>query len=262
MQVRATLTPVVLAALFLAAGCGGSGGGGGKGGTTTSYPAKETIRSANSEVANGVWMFLPAGKPKRLVIFFHGQGGPTEATPQNHRPWIDHLVDRGAVVVYPRYELDYSKAVLDPAVEGVQTAARQLGVKNVPVIALGYSRGAALAIEYAAVAAKRGVPVPDAVESVNPVPYGETARIVNLKPLRARTVLAVLISDQDPHAVDGSTMLLDRLRNSGFPGKQIELAVAHSHKGFVADHLAPLSAGPAARKAYWTPTDSLLAALQ
>jgi len=151
--------------------------------------------------------------------------------------------------------------VLDPAVSGVQTANKRLGLTGVPVIALGYSRGAALAVEYAAVAARHGVPVPDAVETVNPVPYGETARIVNLKPIRAKTILAVLISDKDPHAIDGSTMLLHRLRDAGFPGKQIELNVAHSRKGFVADHLAPLSAAPAARAAYWVPTDQLLAAL-
>lgn len=252
---RAALTPVVLAALFLAAGCGGGGSSG------SSFPTKETIQSANTEVANGVWIFLPAGKPKRLVIFFHGQGGPTEATPQNHRPWIDHLVGRGAAVVYPRYEIDYSRAVIDPAIQGVQTANKRLGLSDVPVIALGYSRGAAMAVEYAALAARRGVPVPDAVETVNPVPYGETARIVNLKPIRRTTILAVLISDKDPHAVDGSTMLLHRLRDAGFPGKQIELNVAHSRKGFVADHLAPLSDAPAARKAYWSPTDQLFAAV-
>ena len=251
---RAALTPVVLAALFLVAGCGGGGG--------HSFPTRETIQSANTDEANGVWIFLPAGRPKRLVIFFHGQGGAIEATPQNHRPWIDHLVGRGAVVVYPRYEIDYSAAVLDPALAGVQTANRRLGLTGVPVLALGYSRGAALAVEYAAVAARHGVPVPDAVETVNPVPYGETARIVNLKPIRAKTILAVLASDKDPHAIDGSTMLLHRLRDAGFPGNQIELNVAHSHQGFVADHLAPLSAKPAARAAYWVPTDQLLASLQ
>jgi dienelactone hydrolase len=249
----------VLAALFLAAGCGGGGGGSSHG---PSYPTKETIQSADTQLPNGVWMFLPAGKPKRLVIFFHGQGGPTEATPQNHRPWIDHLVGRGAVVVYPRYEIDYNKAVIDAAIQGIQTAKKRLKLAGLPVTALGYSRGAAMAVEYSALAARRGVPVPDAIETVNPVPYGETARIVNLKPIRANTILAVLISDKDPHAVDGSTMLLHRLRDSGFPGKQIELNVAHSHKGFIADHLAPLSDDPAARKAYWSPTDSLLAAVQ
>jgi dienelactone hydrolase len=242
----------VLAALLLVAGCGGGG---------ASYPTKETIQSAHTEAADGYWVFRPAGQPKRLVIFFHGQGGPVEATPQNHRPWIDHLVKRGAVVVYPRYERVYSKAVLDPAVEGVKTASKRLGLSGLPVIALGYSRGAALAVEYAAVAARRGVPVPDAIESVNPVPYGETARIVNLKPLRRNTLVALLVSDRDPHAVDGSTLLLHRLRDAGFPGTQIRVDVAHSHGSFVADHLAPLSAQPAARTAYWLPTDELLSAL-
>jgi G:T-mismatch repair DNA endonuclease (very short patch repair protein) len=56
-------------------------------------------------------------------------------------------------------------------------------------------------------------------------------------------------------------MLLHRLRDAGFPVKQIELNVAHSHGSFVADHLAPLSALPAARAAYWAPTDALLAGL-
>jgi hypothetical protein len=253
------LTPVVLAALFLAAGCGGGGSGGSSG---PSYPKKETVRSANTQVADGVWTFLPAGKPKRLVIFFHGQGGPTEATPQNHRPWIDHLVKRGAIVVYPRYEMDYSAAVIDPAISGIQTAKKRFSAVGLPVMALGYSRGAAMAVEYAALAARRNVPVPDAIETVNPVPYGETARIVSLKPIRRGTMLAVLISDKDPHAIDGSTMLLHRLRDAGFPANEIELNVAHSRKGFVADHLAPLSASPAAQAAYWGPTDALLTSLQ
>ena len=100
-------------------------------------------------------------------------------------PWIDHLVKKGAVVVYPRYEQVYSQAVLDPAVAGVRKASGRLELKGLPVLALGYSRGAALAVEYAAVAKREQVPVPDAVESVNPVPYGETSRIVDLKPVAA-----------------------------------------------------------------------------
>jgi hypothetical protein len=252
--VRATLTLVVLAALLLLPACGGGGG--------ASLPTKPTVAGPFVQGAKGVWIFRPAGRPRRLVIFFHGQGGPVEATPANHRAWIDHLVQHGAAVVYPHYEEDYSAAILDAAVAGIRTASKRLGLKGtVPVLALGYSRGAALAVEYAAVAPAKGVPVPDAVETVNPVPYGEQARIVNLRPLRPGTVMAVLISDRDEHAVDGSTLLLHRLRDSGFPGKQIRLSVARSHGSFVADHLAPLSALPAARKAYWAPTDALLSTL-
>jgi len=252
--VRAALTPVVLAALLMLPACGGGGG--------ASLPTKPSVAGPLVQGSKGVWIFRPAGRPKRLVIFFHGQGGPVEATPANHRAWIDHLVNRGAAVVYPRYEEDNSAAVLDPAVAGIRTASERLGLKGrVPVLALGYSRGAALAVEYAAVSPRKEVPVPDAIESVNPVPYGEQARIVDLRPLRPSTVMAVLISDRDPHAVDGSTLLLHRLRDSGFPGEQIRLNVAKSHGSFVADHLAPLSALPAARAAYWQPTDALLAGL-
>ena len=250
---RAALIPVVLAALLLLAGCGGGG---------ASHPSKPTVEGPLVSGSKGVWLFRPAGKPKRMVIFFHGQGGPTETTPANHRNWIDHLVSRGAVVLYPRYETDYSGAVIDATTAGVRTATQRLGPESLPVLALGYSRGAALAVEYAAVAGGQHLPVPDAIESVNPVPYGEQAHIIDLRPIRPTTVLAVLVSEKDPHASDGAGLLLNRLRKAGFPGGQIRLNIARSHGTFVADHLAPLSSSPAARAAYWAPTDALLADLR
>jgi len=240
----------VLAALLLLAGCGGGGG--------TTSPAEASVVGPIGEGREGVWLFRPAGEPKRLVIFFHGQGGAAETTPRYHRPWIDHLVSRGAVVLYPRYETDYSGAVLDAAAAGVRHAMRRLGPQALPVLALGYSRGAALAVEYAAAAPRQRLPVPDAIEGVNPVPYGEQARIVDLRPIRPETTLSLLVSEEDPHATDGMTLLLERLRKAQFPADRVRLSVARSHAGFVADHLAPLSSSPAARSAYWRPTDALL----
>jgi hypothetical protein len=243
----------VLAALLVVAGCGGGGGAG--------VSTRPTVEGLHTQTAKGAWIFHPAGTPKRLVIFFHGQGDETEATPVHHRPWIDHLVQKGAVVVYPRYEQVYSPAILDPAVAGVRQASGRLDLKGLPVLALGYSRGAALAVEYAAVAARQRVPVPDAIESVNPVPFGETAHIVDLGALRPRTVLAVIVSEKDPHASDGAGLLIQRLRQAGFPGNQIELNIARSSGSFTADHLGPLDSSPAARAAYWAPTDALISSL-
>src|SRR6266545_8344385 len=135
------LLPILAAAALLPAGCGG--------GSTVSKPAVEGPIVAGP---NGVYLFRPAGDPKALVIFLHGQGGASETTPHNHRPWIDHLTAGGAVVVYPRFELDYSRAVLDHAVVGIRTAVQRLGTGDLPVLVIGHSRGAALAVEYAAVA--------------------------------------------------------------------------------------------------------------
>jgi len=252
--VRAALIPVVLAVLLVVAGCGGGGG--------TAASTRPTVEGMHTQDAKGAWIFRPAGTPKRLVIFFHGQGDETESTPANHRQWIDHLVKKGAVVVYPRYEQAYSRAVLAPAVTGIRHASGRLELKGLPVLALGYSRGAALAVEYAAVAKGEHVPVPDAVESVNPVPYGEWAHPVDLRPMKPSTILAVIVSEKDPHASDGAGLLLERLKNSGFPGNQIELNIARSHGTFTADHLAPLSSSAAARTAYWAPTDALISALK
>lgn len=251
---RTALTPVVLAALLVVAGCGGGGNG-------AAASTRPTVEGLHTQDPKGAWIFHPTGQPKRLVIFFHGQGDETEATPANHRQWIDHLVKRGAVVVYPRYEQAYSRAVLDPAVVGVRRASGRLELKGLPVLALGYSRGAALAVEYAAVAKREHVPVPDAVESVNPVPYGEWSHAVDLSTLRPRTTLALIVSEKDPHATDGAGLLLQRLRDAGFPGRQIEVNIARSHGSFTADHLGPLSSSAAARAAYWAPTDALVRAL-
>jgi pimeloyl-ACP methyl ester carboxylesterase len=248
---RAALPPVVVAALLLLTACGGGGGG--------STAARPSVVGPIGRGGEGVWLFRPAGEPKRLVIFFHGQGGPEETTPANHRAWIDHLVRKGAIVLYPRYETDYSRAVLGNAETGVRHAMQRIGPQSLPVLALGYSRGAALAVEYAAAAPARHLPVPTAVESVNPVPFGEWTHATNLRPLRPSTVVSLLVSEEDPQATQGLTMLLNRLRRARFPADQVRLHVARSHGSFTADHLAPLSALPAARAAYWAPTDALLA---
>lgn len=249
---KAAWIPVAIVVLLGLAACGGGG---------PSHPASATVEGPiveGSDPAKGVWLFQPAGEPKRMVIFFHGQGGPEEATPANHRAWIDHMVDQGSVVIYPRYEQSYAAAVLDSAIAGVRTANERLGKPDLPVLAIGFSRGGALAVEYAAAAVGKGVPVPDIIESVNTVAFGEQTRPTDLRPLRRDTTIAVLVSDQDQLGALGAGRLLKRLKESGFPGNQIELNFARSHGSFTADHLAPLELSPNAREAYWAPTDALL----
>jgi len=247
---KAFCVATALVALLIASGCGGR-----------SYPDHVTVAGPlveGSDPAAGAYLFRPAGKPKRLVIFFHGQGGPEETTPANHRAWIDHLVADGNAVIYPRYEQSYASAVIGPAVAGVRTAAERLDEPDLPVLALGYSRGGGLAVEYAAVAKAEGVPVPQAVEAVNTVAAGDQAQLVDIRPLRHDTVMSVIVSDQDDLGATGARALLRRLRLSGFPGSQIQLHFARSTDSFVADHAGPMYSSPEARKAYWEPTDALL----
>ena len=52
---RAALTPVVLAALLLVAGCGGGG--------SSAVSTRPTVEGLQTESAKGAWIFRPAGTP-------------------------------------------------------------------------------------------------------------------------------------------------------------------------------------------------------
>jgi pimeloyl-ACP methyl ester carboxylesterase len=244
------LAAVVLAAALIGAGCGGQG---------KRYPSRETVIGPIGTGDRGVWVFEPAGKPKRLVIYFHGQGGPQEATPVNHRAWIDHLVAGGNAVIYPRYETSF---VIDPlanAFAGVRTAVDRLGGADLPVLAIGYSRGGALALEYAAEAPANDVPVPNEVMSVFPASQGEQGQLVDLSPLRDDTGLTIFVGDRDTVVrADGAVFLLRRLENVGFPADRIRMRFVKSRGSFVADHFAPMRTDAAAKEAFWKPADRLL----
>ena len=87
---------LLLAAVAATAGCGGSGG---------SHLAALQQQGPIGSGANEVWFYAAKGKPRSLVIFLHGYGGPVEETPKNHIPWLKHLAAQGSDVIYPRYEV-------------------------------------------------------------------------------------------------------------------------------------------------------------
>ena len=252
MQVRAALTPVVLAALLVVAACGGGGG--------AAVSTRPTVGGCRPRTRQGR-LALPArpGTPKRLVIFFHGQGGETEATPANHRPWIDHLVEKRR-----RGRLSALRAGLRPATCSTRRspgAARERAARaegppgaRARLLARGGARRRVRGGREARAraGARRGRErQPGAVrrDSRTPSTCARSGR---------ETILAVIVSQKDPHGTDGAGLLFQRLRDAGFPGGQIELNIARSHGCFTADHLAPLSSSTAARAAYWAPTDALI----
>src|SRR5512133_25212 len=243
---------LALALLLALAGCGGNDSG----------ASKATSEGPIGKGASGVWLYTPGGKPKDVVVFFHGQGGPEAATPANHLPWIKHLVNRGSVVVYPRYELAYEADPMQFIVNGVRAATKRVDVADLPVLAIGYSRGGAIAVEYGAVAGEKDLPVPDWIMSVFPAPYGNQKQIIDLSALRHFTELLILVGDQDQIVGSaGAAYLGQRLQAGGFPGENIQVDQVQSHGGFTADHFAPMDTSPAAKTAFWKPADDVLDSL-
>jgi hypothetical protein len=228
-------------------------------GESSKFPDRPSAVGPIGKGAAGVWLFRPAGKPKNLVVYFHGQGGFREATPANHRPWIDHLVARRSVVVYPRWELTYEKDPMRYVVAGVRAATKRLDVGGLPVLSIGYSRGGALAVEYAAVAAKNGLPVPNKIMSIFPASVGNEQHLIDLTSLDHSTGLLIQMGEDDEVVGQtGARRLLRRLQAGRFPAPNIQLDFVDSQPGFKADHFAPLRTSPAAQAAFWRLADRLL----
>jgi poly(3-hydroxybutyrate) depolymerase len=207
---------------------------------------------------NQVWVFRPSGKPKSVVVFIHGLGGH-ELFPENHRPWLEHLAARGSAVLYPRYERQAGDrgAVLH-VLAGVRIGLKKLGSPDVPLVAIGYSRGGELVADYAAVARAAG-PAAAAVVSVFPAAVDPADPPLDLRGIDPGALVTILVGDRD-EVVDGggARQLVGRLQQAAFPPERISVVPVRSHGGFVASHLAPLEVSPAAKDAFWKPADELI----
>jgi dienelactone hydrolase len=158
--------------------------------------------------------------------------------------------------------MDYEPDAMPFIVDGLATAGKEVDLDGLPVLVLGYSRGGGLAVEYGASAAANAVPVPDAIIGVLPAGFGNAKERPDLSTLPETVELLFMVGDQDTVVgAEGAAFLSARLRNAGFPGENVHLDLVESSGGFVADHFSATNTTPAAKAAYWQPTDAVLDAL-
>jgi pimeloyl-ACP methyl ester carboxylesterase len=214
-----------------------------------------------------VWVLTPrAVKPRSIVVYIHGF---TATSPFDwHQVWLDHLLARGAIVVFPVYQTsgdigEFVTARLDLRA-GLRTAFRVLRERDLPVVVAGYSLGAALAFFYAADARWWGVPAPSAVYSVFPVdPLGMDPGLLHLAP-PPRIPALILVGDRDDTVGRlGADAFWKWLRPVPTGLKTYRLL--HSDpKGLFFDHESPHGAAydPALQRVFWRPLDELVDAAE
>jgi predicted esterase len=236
----------IFLALALATACG------------SSSPREVAVEGPLGKGADQVWVFWPPGPPKSVVVFIHGLGRG-ELTPANHRPWLVHLAENGSAVFYPRYEsrLGGPDAVLH-VLAAVRKGLQRVHRPGLPLVAIGYSRGGEIVVDYAAVARSVG-PAPRAVLSVFPGTVDPLDPPLDLRTIDRRARITILLGDRD-RVVDGAggRQLLGRLETAQFPGDRVSLVVIRSRPGFSVTHLAPLEVSPAAKAAFWARADRMV----
>src|SRR5215207_8133202 len=108
------------------------------------------------------WIFEPdSPKPRSapVVVFLHGWGG---MNPMYYGAWLDHLVKRGNIVIYPRYQASLltgvteftpnTLAALKDAVRRLQTESGHISADFTKFATVGHSVGGLLAANVAALA--------------------------------------------------------------------------------------------------------------
>ena len=140
------------------------------------YAHAEVATTIHGKGVDEFWLFEPrAPRPADapVVVFLHGWGA---TYPRMYGAWIDHLVRRGQVVVFPRYQL-----LVTPMEEFTPHATRavrraftvleeegHVHPRRDQVAFLGHSMGGVLAANLAAVAAAEELPAPRAIFCVAP----------------------------------------------------------------------------------------------
>jgi len=155
------------------------------------------------------WIFEPdSPKPRSapVIVFLHGWGG---TNPLYYGAWLDHLVKRGNIVIYPRYQsnlltpirefLPNTLHAIKDSLIRLQTEPGHVSPDLNKFATVGHSLGGLLAADVAALASESSLPKVRAVMSVEP---GITDPPINvpladLKKIPAETLLLAIAGDQD-----------------------------------------------------------------
>jgi acetyl esterase/lipase len=203
------------------------------------------------------WIYEPSEptvKTAPVVVFYHGW---TATNPKAYGAWIKHLVRRGNIVIYPRYQ----ESVLTPiprfapnAAGAIHGALEYLETDDhvrpdyTRVAMVGHSVGGTLTANLAAMAKDYGLPEARALMCVQPAwqldAAGKGKAFEDLSKIPSQTLLVCVAGDQD-------TLVGDRgayevyLSTTSIPQANKKLVIVESNccslPPLQADHLSPLA---------------------
>ncbi|MFM9107088.1 MAG: alpha/beta hydrolase family protein [Chloroflexota bacterium] len=204
----------------------------GPGGRSAPYAGVRAERVG--EPPRGYWLFSPeeAAGPEpgtlRVVLFLHGY---TAIDPAAYRGWIDHIVRRGSVVIYPDYQTADPFAVpwaemLPNAVAATRNALASLGTGSdsgqvAPVdisrmAVVGHSLGGVLAVSLASVARQARLPEiplllvvqPGGCEGCGDAPNSAGVAMPDLSRIPDETRLLLMVGEDDGVVADRAARVI------------------------------------------------------
>lgn len=176
------------------------------------YRYSKVKKTVYGKGANQYWIFEPdEPKPNSspLVIFNHGWGA---MNPFFYGAWIEHIVKRGNIVVYPVYQDNWvypPKLITANTINAVKEAIVQLRSSSNYVqpeldkfAIVGHSAGGQITANMAALVKTEGIPEPSAIMCVQPgKSWSKNKKITipleNLSEISSHTLLLCIVGDKD-----------------------------------------------------------------
>src|SRR4051812_17289491 len=219
---------------------------------TPEYPHK-TLRIQEFGVGGRSYYLFEPARPRPaiapVVVFLHGWGA---FNPAAYGAWIEHLVQSGRIVIFPRYQannltlpaefLDNALAAVRDAFDVLQAAPGHVRPDRRRFALIGHSMGGNMAAQMAAVAGESELPFPRAVVALMP---GEILH--RRTPSPARIPSAALLggaAGADDRVVGDLRAREIFAEATAIPPsrKKFILYRTDLHGGLIADHFAPTGA--------------------
>lgn len=234
----------------------------GPGGSDYPYDeVNEVVRGAETPVLQ-YWLFTPdssgpGGPPASapVIVFFHGYNA---LNPDTYRAWIDHLVKRGLIVIFPRFQQNAGSPPAQYTADSITAIRNALdfiaGRGTAPqadtsrFACIGHSIGGLTAANVAAVGPGQGLPVCRALMCVQSgkstvwgPPFG-VFPLADLSLLDPGTLLLSVIGDDDVLNIDtDSRRIFWESTRIPFANKNFVILHSDTEQGVTlsADHGSP-----------------------
>ena len=233
----------------------------------SAYKHREVRTNLYAEGNLAYWLYEPVDpSPQRapLVTLLHGWGG---GSPSRFGAWIDHLVKRGNIVLFPVYQGSLrpwakpwdqvpASEMLTNVTGTVKDAIQRLQKgdhvqPNLERFAItGLSLGGALTAQMAAVAQKNGLPVPRAIMPIapgRPIWARRSLPVVDLRTIPSSLLMIVVVCEDDKTAGDREGRRIFAETSQISPENKnlvVMLSDYHGTPPLVANHSSPAAYHP------------------